>query len=445
MTSRVEPDGPGRRTPSSDGRFHVIPRHFIDPGRLAGASILRAQGDERLVDMTRAGQDRAFEVLVARYRAPLHRFCAGMLSPSRAEDAVQQAFMNAYAAMKADEAKLNFEPWLYRIARNISIDALRQSGWSDEELDPEGGVSEGPEGVVERRQQLARAVVAVQALPDRQRNAVVLRELEGRSYEDIATRLGVTDGAVRQLLHRARSSLRAAATSLTPIDLLYRFGARMPGGPPTSTRIAELTAGAGAVAAVPKVVAAVLVTGAIAGGVAGPPAVFEGPDRATAAESPERGGGESAAARVEEAPRPGTRAASGRGVDRRRRDGDRVSHRRSRAGSTGRRHSRSRGAIREREGRRASGAEDAGDDGIDQSEGSGPDRSDEVESEDAHEAREGSSGPGGEVSSSGREPSNRHDVSGSDDDRDTRDSEGDASQSSGDEDEHADEGPSERD
>lgn len=417
----------------------MTPRHLIEPGRLAGASILRAQDDERLVDMTRAGQDRAFEVLVARYREPLHRFCARVLSPGRAEDAVQQTFINAYAAMKADEAKLNFKPWLYRIARNTSIDALRQSGWGDEELDPDGGVSEDPESAVERRQELAGAVAALQALPERQRDAVVLRELEGRSYEDIAVRLGVTDGAVRQLLYRARSSLRAAATSLTPLDLLYRLAARMPGGPPTPTRMAELTAGAGAAAAVPKVVAAVLVTGAIAGGVAAPPTLLEGADRATAAESPEPAGRQRAAVRGEGASPPGARAASRRRAESRRRGAGRMSGRRSGTESVSRRKGRRRGEGSEPDGRRASGGDEAGSEDDDQRERPGSEPSGEVGSEDAREGS--SSGSGGEGSSSGSD--HPDDVSGSEDDRDSgdgRDSQDTSSASTDNDDETRDQG-----
>lgn len=377
----------------------MTPRHLIEPGRLAGASILRAQADERLVDMTRAGQDRAFEALVARYRAPLHRFCSRSLSHGRAEDVVQQTFIKAYAAMKADDAALDFKPWLYRIARNTSIDALRQSGWSDEVLAPDGGASEGPEGAVERRQQLAGLVAAVRALPERQRDAVVLRELEGRSYEDIATRLGVTDGAVRQLLHRARSSIRAMTTSLTPIDLLYRLAARMPGAPPTPSRLAELTAGAGVAATVPKVVTAVLVTGAIAGGVADPPAVLEGADKATVAEAPERRDGRPAV--VDLGGEPGrqrsraTRARAGdgprRGPGRRGSGGETSDHGNTRA--------RDRGSDRgERDDRRAGGSEVAEVERVERV--SQTERSGEVTSEAMHEARDESSGPG-ERSSSG--------------------------------------------
>ena len=112
-------------------------------------------------------------------------------------------------------------------------------------------------------------LVAVQALPNRQRDAIVLRELEGRSYAEIALALGVTDGAVRQLLNRARNSLRAAAAAITPMPLLTRLASSDPAEPVTA-RVAEMVgvgaAGSGALMA--KVCATALVTGAVVGGVA---------------------------------------------------------------------------------------------------------------------------------------------------------------------------------
>jgi hypothetical protein len=112
-------------------------------------------------------------------------------------------------------------------------------------------------------------LVAVQALPDRQRDAIVLRELEGRSYEEIARALGVSDGAVRQLLNRARNSLRAAAAAITPMPLLTRL-ASAESAEPVSARVAEMVGvgAAGSGALVAKVCATALVTGAVVGGVA---------------------------------------------------------------------------------------------------------------------------------------------------------------------------------
>src|SRR3712207_1112702 len=101
----------------------MTPRVLIEPARLAGASVLRVQTDERLVDLVRAGNDRAFEAIVHRYRRPLVRSCARVLPPARAEDAVQQAFLNAYAALRRSEQHVELRPWLYRIAHNASLNA----------------------------------------------------------------------------------------------------------------------------------------------------------------------------------------------------------------------------------------------------------------------------------------------------------------------------------
>src|ERR687886_2079988 len=223
----------------------MTPRRLIEPARLAGTALLHSQSDERLVDLTRAGNARAFEAIVARYRRQLLRYCAGILPPERAEDAVQQAFLNAYKAIAAGEAELKLRPWLYRIAHNASLNLLRQNGWSYDQI-PEDfdGVMQPPQAV-EQSERIRQVVRNMQKLPERQRDALVLRELEGRSYEEIALALGVSDGALRQLLNRARTTLRAAATSVTPPQLVQRLAERAAADAPAVNRIAELTAGAG--------------------------------------------------------------------------------------------------------------------------------------------------------------------------------------------------------
>src|SRR3954463_6146667 len=224
----------------------MTPRNLIEPARLAGEAVLRSQSDARLIDMVRAGNDRAFEAIVHRYRRALMRYCGRFLSGARAEYAVQQTFLTAYRAMKADERGIDLRPWLYRIAHNASLNALRASAPAGEEPISEDidGV-ERPDQAAERRESLAQVVAAVQALPPRQRDAIVLHELEGRSYEQIAAELKVTGGAVRQLLSRARTTLRAGATALVPEWALVRLASGT--GEPVATRVAEMvTAGGGA-------------------------------------------------------------------------------------------------------------------------------------------------------------------------------------------------------
>ncbi|MEA2307718.1 MAG: hypothetical protein QOI65_4, partial [Thermoleophilaceae bacterium] len=245
----------------------MTPRRLIEPARLAGTALLHTQTDERLVDLTRAGNGRAFEAIVARYRKQLLRYCSGLLPAERAEDAVQQAFLNAYKAITEGEAELKLRPWLYRIAHNASLNLLRQNGWSYDQI-PEDfdGVMQPPQAV-EQSERIREVVRGVQGLPGRQRDAIVLRELEGRSYEEIGVALGVTDGAVRQLLNRARTTLRAAATAVTPPQLLGRLAEGGVGDAPSVTRIAEIAGGAGGIAGLAKIGAAVVAAGVVAGGV----------------------------------------------------------------------------------------------------------------------------------------------------------------------------------
>src|SRR3954454_21862091 len=260
----------------------MTPRRLIEPARLASTAVLRGQSDERLIDLTRAGNERAFEAIVHRYRGPLLRYCARILPPGRAEDAVQQAFLSAHNAIANGDKELKLRPWLYRVAHNGALNLLRQNGWDHEQLDDQFDGVLRPDQDLEARERIQALVASVKGLPERQRDAIVLRELEGRSYEELAAALGVTDGAVRQLLNRARSTLRAGATAITPYGLLER--------------IADIGSGAGAGLSLAKVGAAVLVTGAVAGGAAnhGVPGLNgsndRGGDRSSAASAATSGG-----------------------------------------------------------------------------------------------------------------------------------------------------------
>ena len=242
----------------------MTPRALFHPARLARRPVLSTQSDERLVDLVRAGSDPAFEAIVERYRRALMRYVSRLLPPERAEDVVQQAFVKAYEAMRRDAAELNLKPWLYRIAHNGALNALRDRALIHSELDDRIDGVERPDQAFERNLGLRELVVAVQALPERQRDAILLRELEGRSYGEIAAALGVTDGAVRQLLNRARNSLRSAAAALVPMPLVTRLAAGESTEPATA-RIGELM-GMGGSALAMKLCATALVTGAVVGG-----------------------------------------------------------------------------------------------------------------------------------------------------------------------------------
>jgi RNA polymerase sigma factor (sigma-70 family) len=192
-------------------------RHASRRGLLARRSpLLRLQGDERLVALIRAGHDRAFEVLFDRYHARLLAFCRHMLgSTEDAEDVLQEVFANAHAAMLADMRRINVRPWLYRIARNRCLNHLRKpvpEGQESMDVHPhERGTTTAER--VQSREDFRALVADVRELPETQRTALLLREVDALSYEDIASTMDTTIPAVKSLLVRARMSLAEAGQS----------------------------------------------------------------------------------------------------------------------------------------------------------------------------------------------------------------------------------------
>jgi RNA polymerase sigma factor (sigma-70 family) len=241
------------------------PRLLKHPARLAGASLLRLQDDKRLVALAREGHDPAFAAIVDRYGPQLERYCARLLGPGRAEDAVQQAFVNAHAAMRTSDQELALKPWLYRIAHNAALNILRAAKDEERTLDEDRPSASQTADIVELREQLRETLASIQALPAAQRDALLLREIEGRSHEEIAAALGVSAGGARQHLHRARITVRAAASAITPYPLIARVltAAADEGG-----RGADVVSGAGlgVGAGAMKAAAGVFAAGALAGG-----------------------------------------------------------------------------------------------------------------------------------------------------------------------------------
>jgi RNA polymerase sigma factor (sigma-70 family) len=178
--------------------------------------LLKLQGDERLVALIRAGNDHAFEVLFERYHSRLLAFCRHMLrSAEDAEDVLQEVFVKAHAAMLADERPINVRPWLYRISRNRCLNHLRrpvpEGQDSMDVMVGEGGVTTAER--VQKREDFRALVADVQGLPETQRTALLLREIDALSYEEIAETMDTTVPAVKSLLVRARVSLAEATQS----------------------------------------------------------------------------------------------------------------------------------------------------------------------------------------------------------------------------------------
>ncbi|HEV7462287.1 MAG TPA: RNA polymerase sigma factor, partial [Solirubrobacteraceae bacterium] len=247
---------------------------------LASTRVLRRQSDERLVALARAGHARAVEVIFARYHAPLLRHCRRLLGPSRAEDAVQQTFLKAYRGICEGDSELELRAWLYRIAQNVSHDLLRQRVVLAEPSEEARDAGASAADAHDQRERFGALVAAMKRLPWRQRRAIVGRELEGRSHADLASELGVTDGAVRQLIHRARSTLRGAASAVIPgaIGRWWPLPAPTP-STASSMRASEAIAGAGGTVGAVKIGATLAATGAIVAGGIAPPLAPDAPAR----------------------------------------------------------------------------------------------------------------------------------------------------------------------
>jgi RNA polymerase sigma factor (sigma-70 family) len=176
--------------------------------------LLRLQSDERLIALVRRGNHAAFEVLVARYQTRLLAFSRHMLgSREDAEDVLQEVFAAAFNAILADDRAINVRPWLYRIARNRSLNHLRRvQPIGVDSMDvhlSEGGATTADK--VHRREDFRLLVADVQDLPETQKTALLLREIDALSYEQIAEAMETTIPSVKSLLVRARVSLAEAA------------------------------------------------------------------------------------------------------------------------------------------------------------------------------------------------------------------------------------------
>jgi RNA polymerase sigma factor (sigma-70 family) len=170
-------------------------------------------GDERLVARVRAGDDDAFEAIYDRYYLGLFAFCRHMLgSRDEAEDALQHSFASAYSALRGGDGVADLRPWLYTIARNRCLSALRaQRGEiSADGLEPRPRTSDGVAGEIQLRADLRDLVDDLQRLPEDQRAALVLFELGDQTHEQIAAVLGVRREKVKALVFQAREALLRA-------------------------------------------------------------------------------------------------------------------------------------------------------------------------------------------------------------------------------------------
>jgi RNA polymerase sigma-70 factor (ECF subfamily) len=205
-------------------------------GRIIETDAASKRGERSETDpsdleaVTRAveGDHEAFRVLVERYQGRAYGLALRVMrDEEQAKDVVQEAFLKAYRSLDRFEGRSSFYTWFYRVVMNLCIDAKRRqpSGrmveWDESQaleapagtgldaVDPARQQASGPAGDLERAELRDTIGRAIEALPDDARQTLMLREVDGLSYSEIAKSLGVPKGTVMSRLHHARRRLRA--------------------------------------------------------------------------------------------------------------------------------------------------------------------------------------------------------------------------------------------
>ncbi len=184
---------------------------------------------EALVERAREGDREAFGQLVDEYKDKIYNYVARMLNdPYQAEDVTQEAFLRAYKSLPRFRGASSFHTWLYRIASNLAIDVVRKRKRSepafslDEPLESDDGEYEreipdetgGPEERTSTRETRVAVRRAIMDLPEKLRDVMILYELQGETYEDIADILDVPLGTVKSRLFNARNRLKESLEEL---------------------------------------------------------------------------------------------------------------------------------------------------------------------------------------------------------------------------------------
>jgi RNA polymerase sigma-70 factor, ECF subfamily len=198
-----------------------VPRHTS----MERETSLPAEGrsDAEIMLQVKAGDDSAFEYLVQKYRRPMVSFMYRMAhSTAAAEDLAQEVFLRVYRSRENYEASAKFTTWLYRIATNLAVNHARDTRYerpettvSLDEPDDESGRtldlpdrSPSAEERLVQRERVAAIRQRVQALPERQRIAVVMHKYQQMDYREIAEVLKLSESATKSLLFRAYETLR---------------------------------------------------------------------------------------------------------------------------------------------------------------------------------------------------------------------------------------------
>ncbi|MEZ4239687.1 MAG: sigma-70 family RNA polymerase sigma factor [Myxococcota bacterium] len=185
------------------------------------------EADAELLRAVLAGDGTAYRGLVERYQGRVYAMVYGMVrNREDARDITQEAFVKAYRNLETFRLEASFYTWLYRIAMNLAIDFTRKrkrqarNGFDEgvAARDEDGEISEAhvdemPSRQLERKQLFARIMEAMDELPEDQRQVILLRELEGLQYKEIAEVMGIPEGTVMSRLFYARKKLQKLLAS----------------------------------------------------------------------------------------------------------------------------------------------------------------------------------------------------------------------------------------
>jgi RNA polymerase sigma factor (sigma-70 family) len=171
--------------------------------------MTRLPTDARLARRATGGDQGAFAVIFKRYHQELYRFCLSIVSrPEDAQDALQNTMVKALRSLPGEERQIELKPWLYRVAHNESIELLRKRRESVE-LQPERLTAAGePAETAALRERLRRLFDDLELLPERQRGALVMRELGDLDFEQIGEAFDTSSAVARQTVYEARLNLR---------------------------------------------------------------------------------------------------------------------------------------------------------------------------------------------------------------------------------------------
>jgi RNA polymerase sigma factor (sigma-70 family) len=180
-----------------------------------------AAGDDDLIRLALDGDERAYADLVDRYRGALYHIVIKMVRrPEEAEDLVQEAFIKAFGALKSYRFEYRFSTWLYKIAANCAIDFLRKRKIDAMSLDRPMETADGtvqveladwtynPEETLYKQRQRVSIAAAIDALPEKYKEVILMRHRDDLPYFEIARQLGVPVGTVKARIFRARELLK---------------------------------------------------------------------------------------------------------------------------------------------------------------------------------------------------------------------------------------------